>query len=274
MSPPSLGNQESGTPPTLVDTHCHLDDKAYQGVFQRVLDNSRARGVTRWIVVGFAPDRWESTLDVARDVPGMSYMLGLHPGRADEWSPSVSDRLQSLLASTRAVAIGEIGLDFFRGETNSSAQMVAFNDQLDQAVDRNLPAVIHMRSAENELLRLLRSRQALPPLVFHSFDGTMGLRDFIIDNGSVVGIGGLATRTSATDLREVIRTIPLDQMVLETDSPYLIPKGARGRQNVPGNVAVIAKFLAGFLNRPLDEVAETTTRNAERTFRLDVGNLI
>lgn len=254
--------------PELIDTHCHLDDEVYAADLDSVIEDSRARGVTRWINVGFEPDRWQSTVALSNQVRGMSHMLGLHPGYAGQWAPEVRVRLESLVTTSRTVAIGEIGLDFFRRETNARAQRSAFNEQLDLAVEMNQPAVIHMRAAEDEVLDLLKERRTLPQLVFHSFEGTMRLRDFAVEHGSTVGFGGLATRTSAADLRLVLRTIPLDQIVLETDSPYLVPSGARRKRNAPANVAVIATFLARLHGTTIAEVAEKTTRNAERTFSL------
>lgn len=252
----------------LVDTHCHLDGEVFENDLDSVLSESRRHGVTQWINVGFAPARWRPTIALAAHVEGMFHMLGLHPGHADEWSSDVCGALESLLTTTRPVAIGEIGLDFFRGETNEPAQRTAFEDQLDLAIALDLPAVIHMRAAENQVLDLIRHRRSLPPLVFHSFEGTVRLRDFVVEHGSTIGVGGLATRTSAADLRQVIRTIPLDQIVLETDSPYLIPKGQRGRRNTPGNLTSIARLLADVFGEPLAEVAEATSRNADRIFRL------
>lgn len=272
MTQSRADNQEAGRLPALIDTHCHLDDEAYADDLEDVLQQSRSRGVSRWINVGYAPNRWSSTLRLMQMVPGMSHMLGLHPGYADEWSSNVSHQLHSLVASTQPVAIGEIGLDFFRGETNLAAQLRAFGDQLDLAVERGLPAVIHMRAAENELLNLLQSRQTLPLLVFHSFEGSARLRDFVLETGSMIGFGGMATRASARDLREVIRTVPLDRIVLETDSPYLVPQGARDRRNVPANVVDIANFLAGMKDASLAHVAAVTTQNAERAFGLDKGD--
>ncbi|HEV2067867.1 MAG TPA: TatD family hydrolase [Thermomicrobiales bacterium] len=255
----------------LVDTHCHLDDESYAKDIDRVLDDSRALGVSRWIVVGFAPGRWATTLDVVRGVAGMSHMLGVHPGHASEWSSAVAARLGSLVATTRPVAIGEIGIDLFRGETNISQQLSAFDAQLDLALDHGLPAVIHMRSAETEVLNLILSREALPHLVFHSFDGSARLRDVILERCFTIGFGGLATKGPAADLREVIKTIPLGQIVLETDAPYLTPRGVKGSRNVPGNIPIIAGFLAGLLNTSVPEVARVTTDNAERVFGLIRG---
>lgn len=252
----------------LIDTHCHLDDDVYADELGSVLQDSRSRGITKWINVGFEPDRWRSTISLAKGIPGMFHMLGLHPGHASEWSPELRTCLRSLLATSQPVAIGEIGLDFFRGETNLSTQRTAFDDQLDLAIELNLPAVIHMRTAEDEVLSLLENRRTLPHLVFHSFDGTMRLRDFVVEHGATIGVGGLATRASTPDLRLVLGTIPLDQIILETDSPYLVPKGAKGRRNVPGNVAVIADVLAELLGKTRAEIAGMTTRNAERAFGL------
>lgn len=261
----------SSEPPELVDTHCHLDDESYAGDLDRVLDDSRARGVGRWIVVGFAPGRWATSLDVVQGVPGMSHMLGVHPGHASEWSPAVAAQLESVVTTTHPVAIGEIGIDLFRGEINISEQLSAFDAQLDLALDHGLPAVIHMRSAETEVLNLLLNRQALPHLVFHSFDGSARLRDVILERGFTIGFGGLATKRPAANLREIIKTIPLDEMILETDAPYLTPRGAKGSRNVPGNISIIAGFLANLLDTPVSKVATVTTANAERVFGLTRG---
>ncbi len=252
----------------LIDTHCHLDDDVFADDLESVLRDSRSRGITRWVNVGFEPARWRSTIALMRGIPGMFHMLGLHPGHAGEWSPELRTCLRSLLTTSQAVAVGEIGLDFFRGETNASTQRVAFDDQLDLAIELNLPAVVHMRAAENEVLGLLKARKVLPRLVFHSFDGTMPFRDFVVEIEAMVGVGGLATRASATDLRLVIETIPPHQILLETDSPYLVPKGARGRRNVPGNITDIADVLADLLGMTRAAIAGTTTGNAERVFGL------
>lgn len=265
-------NLDVAAAPALVDTHCHLDDPVFAGNLDDILRESRQRGVTRWIVVGFTPGRWESTIAVATRHPGMAHMLGVHPGSADLWSTATSDALQSVVGSSRPVAIGEIGLDFHRGGTNLAAQLAAFHDQLDIALAHGLPAVIHMRSAETEMLRALEGRTSLPPLVFHSFDGTHALRDFVVDRGQTIGVGGLATRASSGHVRKLIRTVPLAQIVLETDAPYLIPKGSRGGYNVPGNVAVVAAALAGLLEMELQQVATATTRTADRVFGLAGGD--
>ncbi len=250
----------------LVDTHCHLDDESFNGELDDVLDRAAAVGVTRWINVGFNPGRWPASIELATHYPGMSHMLGLHPGNADLWSPSVRDDLRTAIDSSRPVAVGEIGLDFYRGETNKSIQIEAFTEQLEIAREFGLPVAIHMRDSEQLMLEVLRSASALPTILFHSFDGTEELTRWIIASGSYIGVGGLATRKKSADLRSHIARIPLDRIVLETDSPYLVPNGFKHRRNTPESIPVIAKSLADLFQRDVADIAQITTANAERLF--------
>lgn len=261
-----LARHRQNHPARFVDTHCHLDDEGFASDITDVVAASMAAGVDRMIVVGFSPDRWHSSIDVASRFPGISCMLGVHPGHTDEWDQAVERGLRLLVDQVRPVAIGEIGLDFYRGETNLVEQRNSFERQLVIAHEAGLPAVIHMRSAEKEVLDLLRTTSPLPRLLFHSFDGTSGLTNWILDHDAWVGVGGLATRGKATDLRRQLARIPLGRMVLETDSPYLVPSGFRHRRNTPESIPLIAGQLARIKDCPVEEVASATTRNAEHLF--------
>jgi TatD DNase family protein len=261
-------------PARFVDTHCHLDDESFAGDIADVVAASTAAGVDRMIVVGFAPERWTSTIDLVARFPGVSCMLGVHPGHTDEWSPSVESDLRQLADQARPVAIGEIGLDFYRGETNLVDQRNSFERQLGIALEAGLPAVIHMRSAESEVLDVLRATSPLPRLLFHSFDGSSALTGWILDHEAWVGVGGLATRGKAHQLRQQLARIPLERMVLETDAPYLVPAGFRHRRNTPESIPVIAGHLARIKECPVLEIATATTRNAEHLFPGIVANAV
>lgn len=249
-----------------IDTHCHLDDPIFDGEVDAVISESMANGVTSFVNVGFNLDTWGSTIELARKFATVSIALGLHPQDADYWNPETADALRKNLKENRLVAIGEIGIDLFRGETNLPKQRSVFDDQLDLALEHNLPVIIHMRSAQIEVLNLLRSRSSNPTLLFHSFDGTEELTSYALETGSMVGVGGLATRAKSMTIREQLQSLPLDQMVLETDSPYLLPAKLRGSRNTPQSIPVIASFLSNLKEVPLQLVAETTTANAERIF--------
>lgn len=255
-----------GTTPRYVDTHCHLDDAAFSADLGEVLDQSRSVGVCSWINVGYTPERWTSTTRLGTEVPGIAVMLGLHPAEVDRWTDDLEENLIALLGSSGARAVGETGIDLFRGETNLDQQRVAFTRQLAIAVELRLPAVIHMRAAEKEVLTILRSVKALPRLLFHSFDGGPELTAFVNETGAYVGVGGLATRPGAEGLRSQLARISPDRIVLETDAPYLVPAKAPGRRNAPDNLPFIAAALADLLGMDVNTIAALTTANAEGFF--------
>ncbi len=266
-------SQQTSDPvlPPMIDTHCHLDDHQFSGDLDEVLRNSREANVTRWILIGYDPARWDKAIQLASQHEGMFHTVGVHPSCADQWGEDVAARLTSVARQSGAVGIGEAGLDFYRDNASLEVQAAAFNGQLDIAMNLNLPVVIHMRDAETEMLELLRSRNQLPTLVFHSFDGTGNLMDFIIETGSYVGIGGLATRQKSDMLREHLKRIPMERILLETDSPYLVPARQKDRRNQPAQIATIASMMSAHFNTTPELLAEVTTVNAERVFGLGHG---
>lgn len=255
----------------LIDTHTHLDSPDFAHDLEHVLQESRSQGVTSWINVGFSPERWSSTVDLANQTRGMYHMLGIHPSEAANWNTETATALRERLTYSGAIALGEIGLDFAYLEPSRDQQVAAFSEQLDLAMDLGLPVVIHLRDAESAMLDVLTARQHLPRLLFHSFDGTSALTDFILSGSSCVGVGGLSTRAKAQPLRDQLERIPLNRMVLETDSPYLIPARQRARRNTPAHVRTVAEFLASLKDIELDEVARTTTENAVQYFGLQTS---
>jgi len=266
MSQQRAPAEDTDDVPDFVDTHCHLDDDSFGTDLDDVLERSRRLGVRRWINVGFNPDRWQPSIELAARHPGMSFMLGVHPGDADRWNEQVQSDLRQLVDRHRPVAIGEIGLDFYRGETNVDQQVAAFNAQLNLALEHSLPAAIHMRSSELLVLDVLRSRPRTPRLVFHSFDGSEALTGWIVANDAYAGVGGLATRTKSQHIHRQLKRLQLERLLLETDSPYLVPNGFKHRRNTPESVPKIAEFLAKLLDTDVESVASQTTRNAERFF--------
>lgn len=260
------GPARQASRPRFIDTHCHLDDDAFADDLNDVLSKSVAVGVNSWINVGYSPERWRSTITLASRQPGVAVMLGLHPNESARWTPAVHRELAALLKQADARAVGETGIDLFRGEKNVDQQRTVFEAQLALAVELEMPAVIHMRAAETQVLDTLRNAGVLPRLLFHSFDGGRDLLNFVIDTGSFVGIGGLATRPKSVQLRDQLLRVPLSQMVLETDSPYLLPATVPGGRNGPQNIPIIASFLADLVGRDVANIAEVTTRNAEKLF--------
>lgn len=254
--------------PVYVDTHAHLDDAAFDADRDRVLANAAAVGVTRVVNIGYRPERWQSTIALGEHNPGVSFTLGLHPHHADEFTADVGDLLRQLLEASSACALGEIGLDLARDSPPLERQKEAFTAQLELARELRLPIVIHQRNAERELLECLARFTHDQSVVLHSFEGSPDLARFGLDRGYLFGIGGLMTRAGSADLRSIVATLPVERILLETDSPYLVPAGIKDRRNVPANIPRIAARLAELLDLPPLTIAAQTTAAAEACFGL------
>ena len=257
--------------PRFVDTHAHLDLPAFDHDREVVITAARASGVQDIVNVGFRPSRWQTTIALSAAHAGVHHMLGLHPQHADELSDDLLDEVAVQLRSSSAVALGEIGFDFFRDGSEPAIQERAFVAQIELARALGLPIVIHQRAAEARLMAVLACFPDLSNVVLHSFDGSRRLADFGRERGYYFGVGGLMTRSGNQTLREVIGTLPLDHLLLETDAPYLAPAGVKDRRNVPANVPLVASRLADLFGLPLVEVAHRTTDNAMTFFALTTG---
>ena len=249
----------------MIDTHAHLDDGQFPDV-DEIIDSAVEQSVTRIINIGYGPERWESTIALARRRPEVAVVLGIHPLDAGEFSLATFNELITHIDRVNPVGIGEAGIDLFRDGPPLDLQRDAFMAQIELALARNLPLVIHQRSAEAEVLELLRSADPALRVVLHSFDGGMESIELVIEREWFIGVGGLMTRSTSSGLRELIRKVPLSAIVLETDSPYLVPAGVKNRRNYPGNIPVIAMALADMRRASYEEIARATTENAIRAF--------
>ena len=254
--------------PMFIDTHTHLDDDAFADDRAEVIANAVNAGVDYIINVGYSPSRWATTAALQDTSAHVSVMYGLHPQNAAEWSDAVETDLICYLGTQGTVAIGEIGLDYSRPSPNRDLQRAVFMSQLSLAAQWRLPIVIHQRQAENDLMTVLSDYPDLPPVVLHSFDGSERLARYALDRGWSFGIGGLATRPSSAALQDVLAGVPVESLLLETDSPYLIPGNSRQGRNSPANIPVIARLLAPLWQVSAAELGQATTRRAGQIFSL------
>jgi TatD DNase family protein len=257
---------------TFVDTHAHLDDGRFDGDLDAVIDAAAEVGVRHVVNIGYRPLRWRTSIALARRRPNVSFTLGLHPHHADEFGPALMAELAAQIEAHRPVALGEIGLDYFRDFADRDAQRRSFAAQMELAAKVCLPVVIHMRGEVEEDLRAELDRTPADLVcVLHSFDGSEAFAVYALERGFVFGAGGLVTRQSNTRLREIMRSLPADRLLLETDAPYLTPAGVKDRRNSPVNIPVIAAALASLRGTTIEEIAKTTTENAKRVFQLGIA---
>ena len=196
------------SPPPLVDTHCHLDDPAFDADQAEVVQRAAAAGVRDIIVIGYRPDGWERAIRTAQAFSGGHVALGIHPQDAETSDEVSLGELRRLLVDVEAVAVGETGIDLFRDGPPLTVQQAAFSAQLALAQELSLPTIIHQRAAEGETLAMLERTPAGQMIVLHSFDAGHDLANLARERGWMLGVGGLMTRQSATTVRGILTDFP------------------------------------------------------------------
>ncbi len=248
-----------------TDTHCHLNHPDLQSELNAVWFRAQQAGVQRALVVGYDLPSSERAVNLAESNPALFACVGIHPHDAHSATNETLAQIENLAKHPKVVAIGEIGLDFYRDLSPRSAQYEAFRAQMQLAQTLNLPVVIHCREAYDEVLSILGEFPKVKG-VLHCFSGTAEHAERGLTLGYYLGIGGVVTFKSAEPLRQIVRTMPQDRLLLETDAPYLAPHPYRGKRNEPAYIPLIARQVAELWGISMDELSELTESNAEALF--------
>ncbi len=261
---------------TLTDTHCHLSLDQFSTELDTIIKRASDAGVGRLLIPGIDLESSRRAVELAENHDQLFAAVGVHPHNASSYSESTKDQLIELAHSPTVVAIGEIGLDFYRDHSPHDTQMTALIDQLSLARQLELPVILHNREAQEELLEVLL--EWAPTLsrpqkgVLHAFSGDRQGAEKAVSSGFFIGVAGPLTYPSAKELRKIILDLPHDRLLLETDSPYLPPQPHRGQRNEPAYLPFIAEKLGQLTQREADEVAADTSENATRLFGWQNGN--
>lgn len=255
---------------SLTDTHAHVDDPAFAADREAVLARARAAGVTRLINVGADLHSSLASLELTRHHAWVWAAVGIHPSSAARVRERDYEALTSLLADPRVVAVGEIGLDYYRDRSPREVQQQAFRRQIKLARAAGKPIIVHDRDAHEDVLRILREESAAEVGgVMHCFSGDGELAQAFLELGFYIAFGGPVTFSNGRQAREAALAVPTDRLLLETDCPYLAPTPYRGQRNEPAHVARVAQELARLKGMSPEELAAETTANACRLFGLD-----
>lgn len=245
-----------------IDTHCHLSREDYDDI-DKVIEENKNANVDKIVISGCSRESIEEVMDL-KDRYDMVYVtIGYYPEYADTITESDLDYLKSLLGEKKVVGIGEIGLDYHYTKENKDKQILLFEEQLKIAEEFNLPVVIHSRDATMDTINTLKKYKVKG--IIHCFSGSLETANIYISMGFLLGIGGVVT-FSNSKLKDVVKEVPLESIVLETDSPYLTPVPFRGKINSSKYLEYIANFIADIKNISVDELAEITSRNASSLF--------
>ncbi len=266
-------------PISFVDTHAHLDVEDFDADRAEVMIRARQAGVTAIVCPGITAASSQAVVRLAEAEPEVFAAVGIQPNYCGQAVAGDWDRVVALAGHARVVAIGETGLDRHWDFTPPAIQQDYFDRHLQLAHARSLPVIVHCREAEADVLAMLRAAAARGPLsgVIHAFSGDRAFAEECLALGFHISLAGAVTYTNKkfAALREAVQSIPDDRLLVETDSPYLVPHPLRGRQkrNEPANAALVAECVAGLRGINLAEFAAQTTANARRLFRLPSAHI-
>ncbi len=253
----------------LIDTHCHLDFKDFESDREVVIRRSQDEGVSFIINVGSSIEGTRTSIELARKNDFIYAAAGIHPHEAGRVSDEDLEEFKNLLGRDKVVAIGEIGLDYYKDISSRDSQRRLFIKLLGEAGVRDLPVILHNRNAHNDILAILRDIMHIPVKgVMHCFSGDSVFLKECLDMGLCISFTCNITFKNAGRLREVAKIVPLDRLLLETDAPFLAPQVFRGMRNEPCYVKYLAEELSRIKGIGLEEVSEITTDNARRLFGL------
>lgn len=256
----------------MIDSHTHLEMEEFDKDRAEVIKRAESAGVEAMITVGTTVEECYKAVEIANTYECVYAAVGIHPHETKEINGKTYEYLRELCQSERVVAFGEIGLDFFRNLSPREIQLRRFLEQLELASELDLPVIIHDRDAHSQVLEILRKWKGKRGGVIHCFSGNVKMAEECVGLGFYISIAGPVTYAKKGKLREVVRSVPLDRLLIETDAPYLSPQPFRGRRNEPAFIGHTAREIAEIKEVPLEEVDRITSHNARLLFRLPPKN--
>lgn len=253
----------------LFDTHAHLDDTKFDEDRDEVIERAKQGGVEYILTVSANVASSIENISLAQNYDIFYASIGIHPHEVADLNSNVISALTDFSTYPKVVAIGEIGLDYFYENSPREAQKIWFARQISLARSVRLPIIVHSRDAQEDTLNILRSERADEVGgVMHCFSGSVETARELLNMGFMISFAGPITFKNAKRLPEVIKYVPEDMILIETDCPYLAPEPYRGKRNEPANVRLIAERIAEIKGKPFDYIAEKTTANAKRLFNI------
>ncbi|MCU7845793.1 MAG: TatD family hydrolase [Candidatus Thiodiazotropha sp. (ex Monitilora ramsayi)] len=258
----------------LVDSHCHLDRVAldhYDNRFDQFVQQTIESGVGQMLCVSIDLESWPAMVKLVEPYPQINISVGVHPNDKDRREPSVEE-LVELSQTSKVVAIGETGLDYFHGEGDLDWQRDRFRRHIRAATTANKPLIIHTRDAKSDTIGIMQEENAAEAGgVMHCFTEDWSMAEQALEMGFYISFSGIITFKNAADLREVVKQVPMDRLLIETDSPYLAPVPFRGKPNQPRYVKKVAECVAELKGVTSEVVADQTKENFFRCFPLAIG---
>ena len=253
----------------FIDSHAHIQISQFDRDRDAVLKRAHEAAVSAILVIGFNLETSLGAVELAEKHENLYATVGMHPHDAKDLTPDVLNTFHELLSHPKVIALGEIGLDYYRNLSPHAVQKEAFEKQLDLAEDMEMPIIVHNRDAYMDILPILETRSGQIQGVLHCFTGDVELMHRSVEIGFHIGIGGIVTYPNAKDVQAVAREVPLERLLIETDCPWLAPQSWRGKRNEPAYVRAVAEKIAELRETSVETIGEITTKNFNSLFRIN-----
>lgn len=251
----------------FIDVHAHLNDEKFENV-ESIVENALSEKVNKIITAGFDISSSRKNLEIASRFPNVFATIGIHPEMVDELEKDYFEVLKEMSKNKKVVAIGEIGLDYHFKDDNKELQKEIFVKQIELANFLDLPVVVHSRDAMGDTLELLKKHPPKKESLLHCYSGSIESAKEFIKLGFSFSFGGVVTFNNAKNVVKVVEELPIEKIMLETDCPYMAPVPFRGKRNEPMYIPYIARKITEIKNIEVEKIAEITTKNAEKMFKI------
>ena len=253
----------------IIDSHCHLSYKNKFENISEIIRNANDVGVKKFLNIATKFSEFETLVNISKNYEDIYYTLGIHPHEADEMSQNIVDEIKNKLTDSKLLAIGETGLDYYYNHSDKKKQIRSLEMHIEISQETNLPLVIHMRDSEEDMISIFKKNIKIKEFnaVIHCFTGTKEFAHEMLDFGFYISASGIITFKKSENLRNIFGQIPLDKILVETDSPFLTPEPKRGKINQPANIIHILKKLSEIHNIEYDKMCDITTKNFSNLFK-------
>ena len=250
----------------IIDSHCHLDYEPLINNIDQVLLNAKKKNITNLLTIGTSLESSKKVLEIVNKYPNVYGAIGIHPNSTTGNLDKLDEILMLKKKNKKIIAFGETGLDYFYNRSEKKDQIIAFEKHVEFSISEKIPVIIHTRNADDDTISIVKKYYKKTNFLIHCFTGNLEFAKNLLNLNCLISFSGIITFKKSKDLRDVVKYVPLERMLIETDSPFLSPDPLRGKFNEPANVKIIGENVAKIKKVPFAEVAKLTTKNFNRLF--------
>ena len=250
----------------IIDSHCHLDYEPLINNIDQVLLNAKNENITNLLTIGTSLESSKKVLEIVSKYPNVYGAIGIHPNSTTGNLDKLDEILMLKKKNKKIIAFGETGLDYFYKRSDKKDQIIAFEKHVEFSISEKIPVIIHTRDADDDTISIVKKYYKKTNFLIHCFTGNLEFAKNLLNLNCLISFSGIITFKKSNDLRDVVKYVPLEKMLIETDSPYLSPDPFRGKSNEPANVKIVAETVASIKQISFEQVATSTTANFNNFF--------